>query len=183
MAFNINDMRSNLKFGGARPTLFQVTITNPVNPVADIQIPFLVRTTSLPAFNLGTVEVPYFGRKMKVVGDRTFEPWSTTVINDEDFSIRNSLEAWSSAMNTNLTNARNLPTSAPSEYKSTAQVIQFGKKGEILREYRFNGCWPSEISSIDLDWEQTDTIETFNVTWQYDWFDVTRGTTVDGTVI
>lgn len=180
MAFNINEIRAGLELGGARPTLFQVELTNPVNNVNDLTIPFLVRATSLPASTINPIEIPYFGRKIRIAGDRTFDVWSVTVMNDEDFGIRHTMEQWHNQINSLQGNLNQNGSSAPELYKSTALVTQFSKAGEALRRYRFNGIFPTEISTIDLDWESTDQIEQFQVTFAYDWYDVEGGAT--GTV-
>lgn len=177
MAFNIQEIRSQLVGGGARPSLFQVTLQNPVNAAGDLKSSFMVRAAQLPASTLGFIEVPYFGRKIKVAGDRTFAEWTVTVTNDEDFLIRNALEEWSHNINTHETNVRGTGGAAPTLYKAQAQVIQYSKAGDALREYTFNGLFPIEISAIDLDWNATDAIEEFTVTFQYDWWEVTGGTT------
>jgi hypothetical protein len=177
MAFNIQDIRSQLTAGGARNALFQVTIQNPVNALGDLKIPFMVRAAQIPASTLGTVEVPYFGRKIKLVGDRTFEPWTVTVVNDEDFLIRNALENWSNAMNSLQGNLRTTGTASPLNYKAQAQVTQYSKTGIPLRTYQFNGIFPTDIAAIDLDWNSTDQIEEFQVTFQYDWWEVLTGVT------
>ena len=179
MAFNINDIRSQLAFGGARPSLFQVTITNPINPVADIKVPFLCETAQIPASDVGIINVSYFGRIVKLPGVRAFEPWTVTIINDEDFAIRNTLEEWHNSINLA---EQNLATngSAPGNYKSQATVTQYAKDGSELRVYQFNGFWPSTISPIDLSWAAGDEIERFSVTWQYDNYEVVAGTTGNG---
>jgi hypothetical protein len=94
MTFNVNDIRSQLTFGGAKASHFQVQITNPVNGLANLKTPFMVQAANLPESSVGTIEVPYFGRKIKLAGDRTFPEWTVTVINDEDFLIRNAMEEW-----------------------------------------------------------------------------------------
>lgn len=176
MAFSINDMRANLEYGGARPSHFQVIITNPFAPVADIKTPFMVQATSIPSYNMGKIEVPYFGRKIPVPGDRTWEDWTTMVMNDEDFLIRDALEQWSNAMNAFRRNiAQN--GASPNNYKSTAIVTQYGKGGNELRVYQINGIFPTIIAPIELDWNTTDTIETFQVTWAFDDVEVVGGTT------
>lgn len=177
MAFSINDFRSQLSGGGARPTHFQVQITNPVDALGDFKVPFMVKAATLPSSTLGKMEAPYFGRKISLAGDRTFEPWNVTVINDEDFAIRNALEGWSNAINSHEGNLRETGTSAPNEYKSQAQISQFGKNGIVLREYTFYGIFPTEISSIDMNWESTDTIEEFTVNFEYDYWKITGGVT------
>ena len=177
MAFNINDIRSQLTLGGARPSLFQVIISNPVNPIADLKLPFLCKAAQLPASTLGTIEVPYFGRKLKIAGDRRFDPWAVTIINDEDFLVRNALETWNNSINLYQQNITALGTSAPAVYKSQATVTQFGKDGTILRTYQFNGIFPDQISPIDLAWNTTDEIEEFQVSFQYDTFEVLNSIT------
>jgi hypothetical protein len=176
MAFNINEIRSQLTLGGARNSLFQVQITNPVNGIADIKVPFLARSTSIPEANLGVIEVPYFGRKIRLAGDRTYGTWTVQILNDEDFLIRNALEEWSNKIQTFEGNIRDLGSASPLQYKQTARVTQFSKTGTPLREYKFNGIFPTSISTIELDWNATDAIEEFQVTFAYDWW-VVEGAT------
>jgi hypothetical protein len=177
MAFNVNEIRSQLTLGGARGSLFQVTFSNPANGVADIKVPFMVRAAQIPSSDLGTIEVPYFGRKVKLAGDRTFSDWTVTVINDEDFLIRNAMEEWSSKINSNQTNLRGFGSAAPLLYKSTAEVTQFSKTGVPIRTYKFNGIFPTSVAAIDLNWGDTDSIEEFQITFQYDWWEVSGGIT------
>lgn len=176
MAFSINDIRSQLALGGARQSLFQVTFQNPANGTGTIKVPFMCKAAQIPATNLGTIEVPYFGRKIKLAGDRTYDSWTVTVINDEDFLIRNAMEEWSNKINTFLGNLRAFGSAAPSVYKSVAEVVQFSKTGQPLRTYRFHGIFPESVTAIDLDWAATDAIEEFQVTFQYDWWDVEGAT-------
>ena len=177
MAFNINDIRAQLAFGGARPSLFQVIISNPVNPVADLKLPFLCKAAQIPSSQLGLIEVPYFGRRIKIAGDRTFDAWTVTVINDEDFLIRNAMEEWNNAINLYQQNVTALGSGAPSLYKSQATVTQYGKAGETLRVYQFNGIFPQVISPIDLAWVTQDEIEEFQVQFQYDSFEILNSVT------
>ena len=172
MAFNINEIKSQLALGGARPSLFQVTLTNPVNAAADLKFPFMCRAAQMPASTLGMIEVPYFGRKIKIAGDRTFAEWTVTCINDEDMIIRNAMEEWSNNINSHLGNLRSFGSASPALYKANATVTHFGKTGLPLRSYTFNGIFPTEVSPIDLDWNTTDTLEEFTVTFQYDHWEV-----------
>ena len=137
----------------------------------------MVKTAQLPGSTLGTIEVPYFGRNVRYAGDRTFEDWTVTVINDEDFAIRNSLEAWSNAINTHDTNQRALPQ----DYKSNGIITQFGKDGRALRSYIFEGMYPLTIDAIELGWDQVDAIEEFGVTFQYDFWRVEGNTGIPTT--
>lgn len=177
MAFNVNEMRSQLTLGGARNSLFQVIINNPSNSVADLKVPFLVKAAQIPASTLGIIEVPYYGRKVRLAGDRTFAEWTVTVINDEDFLIRNAMEQWSNQIQSHQGNLRTFGGASPSLYKSQAQVTQFSKTGIPIRTYNFNGIFPTEVSPIEVNWETTDTIEEFTVTFQYDWWEVVGGIT------
>jgi len=172
MAFNINEFKSQLTGGGARPTLFQVQITNPILANADFKLPFMVKTAALPGSSVGSYVVPYFGRQIKYAGDRRFDNWQVTIINDEDFAIRNAMEAWSNAINSHDSNTRALPQN----YKSNAIVTQYSKDGNALRTYVFEGLHPIDIDPISLNWEQTDSIEEFGVSFQYDLWRV-EGTT------
>lgn len=180
MAFNINEIKSNLQFGGARPTLFKVIVTPPPG-VQEIsgqlaRLEFMARATQLPSSDIGLIQIPYFGRKYKVAGDRTFAPWSIDVMNDEDFAIRDAMERWNYKINSYEGN-KTLSGPSPLEYKGVADVIQYSKEGEQVRVYTFQGIYPESVSAIGLDWNASDTVEEFNVTFQYDYFEVTGGTT------
>ena len=174
MAFNINEMRAALRYGGARQNLFQVRINNPANSVGDAITPFMVQGAQIPESQLGVIPVFYFGRQMKLAGDRTFGDWTVTVINDEDFLIRNAMEEWSNRINRLERNVRDI-----NRYKTNATVIQYAKDGTAIREYKFDGIFPSIISPIELDWATTDQIESFQVTFTYDYWTVSGGTTSD----
>ena len=182
MAFNINDMKAQLVGGGAKPTLFQVVITNPINSSADFKVPFMVHATTLPPSQLGSFEVPYMGRKIQLAGDRTFPEWSVSVFNDEDFSIRNGMENWMNTMNSHTGNLRLTGTSSPAEYKSQATVTQYSKTGKPIRIYKFEGIFPTLLGDIQMDWNSTDSIETYNITFKYDLWTV-EGFTVDNNAL
>lgn len=177
VSFNINDIKGALKGGGARQTLFSCQVTNKLFPEADFKTPFLIKASSLPEVSIGNMQVPYFGRKINLPGDRAFQPWQITVINDEDFLIRNAMEKWSNAINSLQTNVRAAGLSNPFSYKSTATVTQYDKTGlRVLRRYIFDGVYPQDISAIGLDWNATDQIEEFNVTFMYDYYNVDQNT-------
>lgn len=180
MAFNVNEIRSQLSLGGAKASLFQVQLQNPVNTTGDLKTPFMVKAAQLPSSTVGTIEVPYFGRNIKIAGDRTFEDWTVTVINDEDFLIRNAMEEWMASINSHEGNVRNLANASPNQYKTQAQIVQYSKTGIPIREYSFVGLFPSNIAAIDMAWETTDAIEEFTVTFQYDYWTVSGGITGGG---
>jgi hypothetical protein len=166
MAFNLTDFKGRFSLEGARPTLFEAFIIFPGFPNSDFS--FHCKTAQLPGKTLGTVEVPYFGRKIKVQGDQTFADWTVTVMNEENFKVRNAFENWMSRINTTVGNVKTLPSN---RYKSQALVNQYNKQNVLLQQYKFEGMWPSDISPIDVSWESNDTIEEFTVTLQYDWWE------------
>ena len=160
----------------ARPSLFKVIFDYPsAIPDPPTKASFLVKATTIPASTIGSYDVYYHGKAIKVAGDRTFDTWDTTIFNDEDFGIRNTLENWMAAISNHKLNTRDKSVFNTSEgdvakYKSTLQVQQFSKGGEELRTYIFKGAWPSALSTINLDWSSQE-IEEYTCTWQYDsWF-------------
>lgn len=166
MPFKLNEFKTNLIKEGARPTLFEASIVYPGFPGKDFS--FHCKAAQLPGKTLGIVEVPYFGRKIKVQGDQTFAEWTVTVINEETFKVRNRFERWMSEINTTV---GNIKAKNDNSYKAFAFVNQYGKQGDILQQYQFDGIWPSDISAIDVSWETNDAIEEFTVTLQYDWWE------------
>ena len=177
MAFNINEFKSQLTGGGARSNLFQVQILNPVDPSAAFKAPFMIKTAGLPASDVASFTVPYFGRQVKYAGDRTFADWEVTVINDEDFLVRNSLEAWLNALNSHDSNVRSLPQ----DYKSNALITQYSKSGDPIRTYVFEGLFPTGVSQIAMDWSTNDAIQEFSATFSYDLWRVEGATGIPTT--
>lgn len=173
MSFDISEIRGQLQGGGARPSLFQVQFSHPAMGDGVFKVPFMCKAASIPASTIGAIPVPYFGRNIKVASTgRTYENWTVTVINDEDFRVRRGIEAWSRQMNTYVGNLRGFGTSAPAEYKARGQVQQFSQTGQVLRTYNFEGLFPVTVSSIDLNWETSDAIEEFTVEFSLDWWEV-----------
>ena len=174
MAFNVNEFRSQMIGDGARPNLFEVSMPFPGFSApgnAQTKLSFMCKTAQLPGSTLGVVPVQYFGRELKFVGNRTFADWTITIINDEDFSIRNAFERWMNGINSHNLNVRNPAALAPGGYTVDANVTQFGKKGDQLKKYKFVGVFPSDITPIDVDWGSNDTIEEFSVTLTYQWWE------------
>jgi len=171
MAFNVNDFRANLVGGGARNSKFEVQVTNPWVSTADGKIPLLCKAASLPALTAGIIEVPYMGRKVKLPGDPTYEDWTVTIINDNDFAIRDSIIAWYRAIHPTVDNSTTFASTSPALYKSKALVRQFDMHDKLVKTVTFDGLFPSSVSSIELGWETTDTIEEFTVTFAYDWWE------------
>ena len=182
MAFNVNQFRTQLQGDGARPNLFEVELNFPSyvqgRSTAAAKSTFMVKTAALPGSTVGMVTVPYFGREVKVAGNRTFADWSVTIINDEDFFIRNAMESWVRGINENVTNLRQAAARTSQQYGVDATVTQFSKTGQRLKRYQFIGMFPTDIAQIDLDWGSNDTIEEYTVNFAYQyWQTVDRGVT------
>ena len=188
MAFNhsdrtITDFRSKLTGGGARSNLFEVSIPDfpTANNIQERDIEFLVKAAEIPAANLGNIPVPFRGRVLPVAGDRTFDPWTVTIINDTNFHIRDAMERWSDFINDLQTAQGEIN---PENYQKVGFVKQLSRKGtgadsgvDILREYKFTGIYPNVVSSIPLDYGASDQIEEFQVTFNYLFWEVVGGTT------
>lgn len=175
MPFNIQEFRNTLNRDGARPNLFEVKMNFPQTVVtgsaaAARELTFMARSAQLPGSSIGSVIVPYFGREVKFAGNRTFPDWTITVINDEDFLIRNAFERWFNGINGNAFNRRNSSFQTPISYSVDATVTQYGKTGSQIKVYQFVGMFPIDVSPVDLDWGANDTIEEFAVTFQYQYW-------------
>ena len=175
MAFNVAEFRANMVGDGARPNLFQVSLTFPAiatnGSAASQKTTFMAKSAQLPGSTVGMVPIYYFGRELKFVGNRTFTDWSLQIINDEDFAIRNALESWMNAINSHAGNVRNSGAVSPSNQSVDATVTQFGKAGQPLKTYKFVGLFPLDIAPIDLDWGSNDAIEEYNATFAFQYWE------------
>jgi len=173
MAFSVYEFRSQMQGDGARPNLFEVQLTFPtaVNPgAANKKLTFMCKTASLPGSTIGHVPVFYFGRETKLAGNRTFPEWTLSILNDEDFAVRNAFEKWMNGINRHVSNVRDLWAGNSLGYSTQGLVKQYGKTGDILKQYTFEGIFPVDVSQIDLDWGSNDTIEEYSVTLAYQYF-------------
>ncbi len=118
---------------------------------------------------VGSIDIPYFGRRIKVAGERNFADWAVTVMNDEDFSVRAMFEAWSNAINRMVANVRD-PNVSTEQYKVDLEVIQYAKDGSTIRSYQLIGAFPTQIGAIGLNWESQNAIEEFGVNFSYDYW-------------
>ena len=173
----ISQFKSQLIGGGARPNLFEVELTTVPAGIAwpADNFRYMCKAAQLPASVIANIDIPFRGRIFKVAGDRTIAPWSITVINDEDFRIRKAMEEWVDLI-AKLEN--NLGATDPSAYMVNAKVFQLGRgstpssqtnagdRNAVLREYEFIDIFPTNVSSIDLSYDSSDTIEEFVVDFQ-----------------
>ena len=185
----LSQFKSTLAGGGARPNLFEVSIPSFAAAVDDTDwttdyqntFKFLCKAAQLPASTVAPINVPFRGRILKVAGDRTFAEWTVTIINDEDFVLRTAFEKWSDKMS-NLIDATGVTN--PTSYMTNAFVKQLGRgatvasttneggTSAVLRTYKFYDIWPSEVSAIELSYDNTDTVEEFTVTFQVQYFTI-----------
>ena len=173
MAFALSEFKSNLKGGGAKSALFQVNLSYP-SPITSpaVNAKFLISAASIPASTVGTYDVFYHGKSIKVAADRTYDVWETTIINDENFEIRKKLEQWMNLLSKYKLNTRSKDLTGSREgenagYKEDISVTQYSKNGDSLETYKFIGAFPTSLSSIPLSWE-SNTIETYSCSWTYD---------------
>jgi len=166
---NIDDFKAKLKGGGARPNLFKATINFPAYAQGDVEITsFMCKAAQLPASIMGIIEVPFRGRQLKIAGDRTFETWSPTILNDTDFVVRNAMERWMNGINAHSANTGLV---APADYSADLVVEQLDRDETVLKRYNFRGCFPTNISAIDLAYETNDAIEEFTVDFQVQYWE------------
>tara|TARA_B100000965_G_scaffold266035_1_gene224714 strand:- start:4485 stop:5120 length:636 start_codon:yes stop_codon:yes gene_type:complete len=196
---SIDSFKSRLVQGGARPNLFEVEMDFPSGvgifdeEIENTRHRMMIKGAQLPASNIAEVVVPFRGRQLKVAGDRRFDPWTITIINDGDFRLREAFERWSNFI---IKVSDGSGTINPSTYFSDWIVNQLGRastdlnvRGEnsgatlpVLRRYAMHGCWPSQVSPIELSYDTADVIEEFQVTLQVQWWEAYNGNSEDSVV-
>lgn len=176
----IDDFKASVVSDFARPNLFQVDLNFPTGIINDASLSnfgkFTVRAANLPSSQIGVIEVPFRGRVLKIAGDRTFEPWTITIMNDSGFVLRNAFELWANAIqaaNENFTAAGTLGDESDSTgyfadmtVHQLARDLKNGDAPKILKSYKFYNLFPSNISAIDLDYGNNDAVEEFTVELQ-----------------
>ena len=196
---SIDSFKSRLVQGGARPNLFEVEMDFPSGvgifdeEIENTRHRMMIKGAQLPASNIAEVVVPFRGRQLKVAGDRRFDPWTITIINDGDFKLREAFERWSNFI---IKVSDGSGTINPSDYFADWIVNQLGRastdlntRGEnsgatlpVLRRYQMHGCWPSQVSPIELSYDTADVIEEFQVTLQVQWWEAYNGNSEDSVV-
>ena len=167
----IDDFKANLIGGGARANQFRVTITPPPGIAIGLDVrrsSFLAKASNLPGQTLGEIAIPFRGRNIYIAGDREFETWSTTFINDTDFMVRNAIERWMNGINDTV---ENTGVSSPAEYSADLFVEQLDRDDTILKSYIFRNAYPLTTAAIEVAADTTNTIEEFEVTWRYQHFE------------
>ena len=169
MSLRVDDFKAKLKGGGARPNLFRATVNFPAYAGGDVELTsFMCKAAQLPASVMNVIEVPFRGRQLNIAGDRTFETWSPTIINDTGFEVRNALEKWMNGINGH---SANTGITNPVGYQADLLVEQLDKDGSVLKTYNFRGCFPINLSAIELSYDTVDTLEEFTAEFQVQYWE------------
>lgn len=188
MAFNVQRFRTTMVGDGARPNLFEFRMFFPTeatsggllntaggndNSGVNTKFTFMARAGQMPGSSVNPIPVMYFGRELKFAGNRTFPEWTVTIINDEDFSLRNTFEKWLTGLNSHVTNVRSPSFPTSTSYGQDILIRQYSKFGgdEGIKDYKLVGAFPIDVSPIELDWGANDQIEEFTVTFAYQWWE------------
>ena len=168
---NINEFKSRLRGGGARANQFKVTL--PFPGYASVggetsDLAFLCSATALPGQTVGQVAIPFRGRVLNIAGDRTFEPWTITVLNDTDFKIYRAMERWMNGIN-NMTDNEGIAN--PADYQVDDFIDHLDRNGSTLKSYTYRGLFPTALGNIDLNYATNDAIEEFSVTFNFQYFE------------
>ena len=186
MPFDINTFKGKVT-SGVRPNLFKVTFALPTaaqsGTATSETLTFLCKSAALPSSTMGTIEVPFRGRNLKIPGDRTFDSWTATFINDANFASRSAFEKWINLVNKLDANVGSLNNSSTTPGENIFQDIRIDQLSKpssttadsIIRTYTLFGAWPSSVSQITLGYDQNDQIEEFDVEFQYQYFAITNG--------
>jgi hypothetical protein len=168
MSLRVDDFKAKLKGGGARSNLFKATVNFPAYAGGDAELTsFMCKAAQLPASVMNVISVPFRGRELKIAGDRTFETWTVTIINDTGFEVRNAMERWMNGINAH---SANVGLTNPVTYQADLIVEQLDKDGSTLKTYSFRGCFPTNVASIDLSYEQ-EGIQEFQVEFQVQYWE------------
>jgi len=155
----ISDFKNNFR-GGVRPNLYQVVINTPI--LGQMNLEFLGKTTQIPGSAIGNIDVPYRGRMLKVPGDRTFEDWTVTILNDPDWQHRTAMEEW---MNRITNHSQNRTSTTANGVYGSAAVSQLDRSGGVVRTYRIQDMYPTTVAPIELTMEPDGAPEEFQVTF------------------
>lgn len=168
---NIDAFKANLLGGGARANQFFVQLAFPqyvtAGPAVSFKGQFVCKGAQLPASTIDNTPVNFRGRQVNLAGERTFAPWTVTIINDNDFSMRNAFEQWQNGINDVANNTGRL---APSQYQADLNVYQLDRNGVPVKHYKIVNAYPTEVSAIELNFDTNNQIEEFTVTFQYNYW-------------
>jgi hypothetical protein len=171
MAFTtIDNFRNEVK-GIARSTLFSVSVIFPNFDTNNFS--FTCKAASIPASTFGKIEVPYMGRKIQFVGDRTYQDWNTTVIVDSEWKSYRNIYDWHQKMNDPRFNIAEFGNSYNmNEYKGTATITAYDQAGQPKLRVKLDGFFPYDMQELQMDWSNTDATADLTVVWAYDFSEI-----------
>lgn len=180
MAYNIgvHDFIARFQGGGARPNLYMVRFNFPagVEEGDNSKKSYLCKAASLPESTIGTVNVPFMGRSIKVAGDKEFADWTVTMLADTDMDGRKSFEKWVNLMNNHQDNTGR---SNPSDYYQNLSVDLLDRNGEVIYTTDLKSCFPTNVGEVSLGYDNNDAIAEYTVTFAVNYW--TSDGTGDGT--
>lgn len=168
--FNANEFRSNLKYGGARPNLFKVDLTLPDSVEAERSFSFMCEAASEPAYTVGFADTYYFGRRISTFGDREFSDFSCTLINDEDYAIRNALKAWQDRGARGDWGTSHIEQANGLQLYTDITVTAFGKEGEPINAVKLINAFPIMVGPLEFSWSANNTIQRYSVDFRFDYY-------------
>ena len=172
---NISSFTNALQGGGARGNQFEVTMSGGgADGMQSRGFSFLCRGAQIPALTIGEVAVPYRGRQIFVAGDRTYDAWTVTVMNDRNYGVRSHLESWMNNMS-DIGAASTAATLNANSYYATAIVKQMDRNDNTIRTYTLDGVWPTTLDAIDLAFDANDAIQEFGATFRFNWMTIASG--------
>ena len=172
---NISSFTNALQGGGARANQFEVTINGGGGEgLSQRNFSFLCRGAQIPALTIGEIAIPYRGRQIFVAGDRTYDAWTVTIMNDRSFGVRSHLESWMNNMG-DIGAATTAQSLNASSYYGQAIVKQKDRNDATIRTYVLDGVWPTTLDAIDLAYDANDAVEEFGATFRFNWMTITGG--------
>jgi len=168
---NINDFKSRLRGGGARANQFKVTLPFPGYAAVGGEtsdLAFLCRSTAIPGQDIAAIKIPFRGRELQIAGDRKFEDWTITVLNDTDFKLYRAFERWMNGIN-NMTDNEGIAN--PADYQVDGFVDQLDRNGTTLKSYTYRGLFPTKLAPIELSYDEATKIEEFQVDFAIQYFE------------
>ena len=175
MAATLSNFKCALNYGGARPSLFDIEITRSTGLTALTGVSGVTNIVShcnvsaIPPLTVTPIEKQYFGRTVKIPGDIVYGDLSTTILNTEDYSVRNAIETWMDHINSHKENVTST-NFADADFRSTIELTQYGKDGSALQTYQFFDAWPMTLAEIALSYDTASDLEQFDVTWAYNYY-------------
>ena len=165
---NLSAFTTALQGGGARANQFMVTMGGTGATGLTNNFHFLCRSAQVPALTIGEVAVPYRGRVIYLAGDRTYDAWTVTIMNDRNYSVRAFLENWMDDMG-DIGGTTKANAISAASYYANATVQQLDRNNKPIRTYKLEGLWPTTLDAIDLSYDANDAIEEFGATFRFNW--------------